>query len=130
MIQFYRYIIYRLYNKALERKSFSPIFDVMWVIAFVHMFQLAALYVLLMALIPGIPLYVENRGLVYVFCIVMLASHYFLFYNKKRWEGIMEEFKDETPAEKSKGRWRVSLYLVGSPILSFIVMLVVTLAKT
>lgn len=130
MIQFYRYIIYRLYSSALDKKSSSPIFDVIWALAFVHLSQVAAIYALLIGLNPGIPLFVENRAIVIVFCIFMLVSHYFLFYNKKRWEAIMEEFKDETPTEKTKGRWRVSLYLNGFPILCFIVILLVGLAKT
>ncbi|SEW51584.1 hypothetical protein [Chitinophaga arvensicola] len=130
MLQFYKYIIYRLYSSALDKRSLYPVLDVIWTIAFVHMTQIATIYALLLWLIPGVPLFTETKGVVFVFCLCMLVGHYFIFYNKEKWNGIMEEFKDEAPGKKIKGRWRVSIYIFGWPILCFIVILLASLANT
>jgi hypothetical protein len=48
--------------------------------------------------------------------------HYFLIYNKKRWETYLEEFKDEDAAKSKKGHILVLLYLIGSIVLFFVLL--------
>ncbi|NML37929.1 hypothetical protein HHL17_12055 [Chitinophaga sp. G-6-1-13] len=118
MKRFYRYIIYRLYDKALKKPSFTPVLDTITPLAILHMlmfFVVAQVFCMLVIHGP-LPL-LEHMGLMIIFVIFNLWVHYILFYDKKSWSNIMEEFKDESPAERRKGGWYVVGYLVGGSLL-------------
>lgn len=115
MRQFYKYIIYRLYTWSINGPSNStPVFNVVATLAFVHLCQLALLTVIVFKSfswkmhLPGLTSYIA------VLATVALIAHYYLFYNKKRWEGYIKEFKNESPKESLKGKIYVLSYLMGS----------------
>jgi hypothetical protein len=47
--------------------------------------------------------------------------YYLLVYNKEKWVGYVEEFKNENAEERRKGTFLVNLYTAGSIILFFLV---------
>lgn len=126
MKRFYRYIIYRLYDKALKKPSFTPVMDTITPFAILHMLMFFVVtHVFCMFVIHGpLPL-LEHMGLMIFFVIFNLWVHYILFYDKKSWNSIMEEFKDESPAERRKGGWCVVGYLIGGSLLCLALFIVV-----
>ena len=70
------------------------------------------------------PNYLESINKLYVAIIFFLFAglHYLLLYNKKRWAGYIEEFKNESSQQRKKGTVLVLLYLVGSILLFFALM--------
>ncbi|RBL91986.1 hypothetical protein [Chitinophaga flava] len=118
MKRFYRYIIYRLYEKALKKRSSVPVMDTITPLAGLHMlmfFVLAELFYTFVMHATS-PL-MEHMSLLIVFVIIDLWVHYKLFYDKNKWNNIMEEFKNESPEERRKGGWCVAGYLIGGSLL-------------
>ncbi|NLR63276.1 hypothetical protein HGH92_03065 [Chitinophaga varians] len=122
MKRFYRYIIYRLYDKALKKPSFTPVVDTITPLAILHMLMFFVVTEVFCTFVlhAASPI-LEHMGLLIIFVIVDLWGHYILFYDKNKWNSIMEEFKDESPAERRKGGWCVVGYLVGGSLLCFLV---------
>jgi RsiW-degrading membrane proteinase PrsW (M82 family) len=61
-----------------------------------------------------------NKGYVIIGATIYFTVFYFLVYNKKRWAGYIEEFKDESEEDRRSGNWLVRAYLIGSVLLFFI----------
>jgi len=121
MKRFYRYIIYKLYSYGLKKNNDTPIANVIITLAFVHFIQLFILYNILLIFFPLIDIYLKiDKIYVGIFFLLFMGSHYFIFYNKVRWQYYLEEFKNETDAEKRRGWWFVRIYLIGSILLFFI----------
>jgi len=122
-MRFYRYLIYKLYSWGLNKKSDTPVANVVITLTFVHFVQLFTIYLVLLKFFPRINIF-NNVGSVYVgiFLIIIGVMHYFLIYNKKRWETYLEEFKGEDAAKSKKGHILVLLYLIGSIVLFFVLL--------
>ena len=114
----YRYLIYRLYHFRDD----TPITNVLVTLATVHLFQFLTILIVIDKCTPFKvwPGSSEPRDTIEV--SIFLVLHYILFYNKKKWGEFDVEFKDETPKHKRIGFWLVILYLVGSIIISFGIM--------
>ena len=122
-MKIYRYLIYKLYSWGLNRKNDTPVANVVITLSFVHFIQLFAIYLVLLKFFPRINVFNKvDEVYVGMVWIIICIVNYFLFYNKKRCEKCMEEFKDETPAQRKKGRIFVLLYLIGSIIIFFVLM--------
>ncbi|WP_343745002.1 hypothetical protein [Chitinophaga sp.] len=118
MKRFYRYMIYRLYDKALKKPSSVPVMDTITPLAILHMlmfFVVAGLFYTFV-MHATLPL-LGNIFFVIIFVILNLWVHYIVLYDKNKWNNIMEEFKNETQAERRKGGWCVVGYLVGGSLL-------------
>lgn len=132
--RFYRYIIYKLY--IWSKKDDTPVVNVIGTLTLVHAFQLLTLYIILLFLgklffpkatnvISSISNhFFGDKRILGLYVVLLMVLHYFLLYNKKRWEEYIEEFKEENPTEKRKGSILVIAYLVGSIVLCFVITIV------
>jgi hypothetical protein len=125
-MRFYKYIIYKLYHSALKKKSNTPATNVILMLSFVHYIQLLCIYSILLKIFPQIPLISitneTNKIYLGLGLIIFAVLHHFIFYNKKRWDVYIEEFKDENPLERRKGTILVYSYLIGSVLIFFLLM--------
>jgi hypothetical protein len=119
----YRYLIYKLFSWGLKRKGDTPVANVILTLTVVHAMQLLTLYSISRS-VWDYPNYLESINKLYVAIIFFLFAglHYLLLYNKKRWAGYIEEFKNESSQQRKKGTVLVLLYLVGSILLFFALM--------
>ena len=122
-MKFYRYLIYKMYNWGLKKKSDTPVANVVITLTFVHFVQLFTIYLILLKFFPQINIFNNVDGLyVGIFLIITGIIHYFLIYNKKRWELYMEEFNNENIIESRRGNKLVLFYLIGSIVLFFLLL--------
>ena len=117
----YKYIIYRLYSWRKKKNDDTPIATVICLLTGVHCFQLLIVYCIAVSLFQ-FPSFLGriNKGYLILFVFIFAGLHYFLLYNKQRWESYLEEFKNESPAKKKKGQFFVVGYMLGSILLFFI----------
>jgi len=132
--RFYRYIIYKLY--IWSRKDDTPVVNVIGTLTLVHWVQLLTLNVILTffgrlffpkatnVIDNSIRDHLDDKRILGLYIVLLMVLHYFLLYNKKRWEEYIEEFKEENPTEKRKGSILVIAYLVGSIVLYFVITIV------
>ncbi len=124
MRRFYRYVIYRLYTSCLKGKDITPVATVIFIMSFVHFAQMLILYSLLYNFIPSCRYLLKyNKTNVIIFLIIFVGLYYLFFYNKKRWNRYIEEFKNESLEQRRKGTIWVGLFTVGSVVLLFITMI-------
>ncbi|SEW45055.1 hypothetical protein SAMN04488122_3410 [Chitinophaga arvensicola] len=117
MRRFYSYLIYKLYTWALNGSGYNtPIFNVIVTLACVHSFQLIFLMFIAFKCLPANTHLSGWLNYVAILAILFLISHYYVFYNKERWEGYVKEFENETPKQSLKGKIYVLSYLIGSTI--------------
>lgn len=120
--RFYRYVIYRFYTWRLNRKDDTPVLTVILGMSFIHLLQMFMLFALIAKIYdPIIVVFKQQKGFVYSFLLVFALSYFFIFYNKKRWQGYIEEFKDETSNERKHNGKKVWLFTVGFIFLFFLV---------
>jgi hypothetical protein len=67
--------------------------------------------------------YFFKKQFIISFAIVFTFLYYLFFYNKKRWNRYIEEFKNESLEQRRKGTIWVGLFTVGSVVLLFIAMI-------
>ena len=124
MRRFYRYVIYRLYTSCLKGKDITPVATVIFIMSFVHFAQLLILYGIARICFP---VFFSNfflkKQFVISFAIVFTLLYYLFFYNKKKWNRYIEEFKNESLEQRRKGTIWVGLFTVGSVVLLFITMI-------
>ena len=120
MIKSYRYLIYKLYSWTLKKKGDTPIANVIITLSFVHYVQLFTFYMLILYFFPSISIFSKiDEFYVFLFLIVLFIAHYFLLYNKKRWNEYIEEYQNESHQACKRGTILVWAYLVGSILLFF-----------
>jgi hypothetical protein len=126
MIRFYKYVIYRLYSWRLEKNDDTPIATIVFTMCFIHFLQLMIVMSILAEFFPVLVV-VFNQKEVFVFILFFLFSmlYYLFIYDKKRWQGYIEEFKDETPEQRRKGTLFVQWFTIGSIILFFAVLVII-----
>jgi RsiW-degrading membrane proteinase PrsW (M82 family) len=92
--------------------------------SFVHIAQLLLLYVIAKTCFPFFFSKIHfTKQQVILFAIVFAVFYYLLVYNKARWNRYIEEFKDESPAQRRKGTILVGLFTIGSVVLLFVCMI-------
>lgn len=123
LCKFYRYLIYRLYHFRND----TPIFNTIATLTIVHWFQLLNIF------------YVVDEFTSYkiwnsifspskfnpVVVILFGILNFILLYNKKKWKSYDEEFKNESPKERKRGLIIVLSYLIGTIILSFVLVIAI-----
>lgn len=118
-MRFYRYVIYKLYSWGRERSN-TPITNVVITLAFVHFVQLLTVYMVILNFFPE--LNILSYGLKfyhYILGVLFVLAHYFIFYNKKRWDSYVKEFGNETLSEKKRGAYCVIAYFAACILLFF-----------
>ena len=123
-MEFYRYIIYRLYSIGLKRQNDTPVTNVILTLSLVHFTQLLTVYIIFVKIFPQISIF-GNLGknekiFVGIFLLIFFLIHLIFLYNKERWNRYIEEFKNELPEEQKKGSIKVYSYLIGSIALPFL----------
>ena len=120
LCKFYRYLIYRLYHFSDD----TPVINVLVTLSIAHYFLLLDLS-LILGSFPDLDrcfitpfLKMKNPLLVIV---PFFIAHYFLFYNKKKWNAIKVEFRDESPRHKKIGLILVWTYLLIPEVLMVVV---------
>ena len=121
----YRYLIFKLYSWGKKRSS-TPIANVIITLSFVHFIQLFTVYMIVLKLVPEISIFNNdvNKATLYISGVAFLLLNYFIFYNKKRWEGYIKEFGNENQEESKKGKLYVLGYLIGSILLFFLTLII------
>jgi hypothetical protein len=123
LCKFYRYLIYRLYHFRND----TPIFNTIATLTIVHWFQLLNIF------------YVVDEFTSYkiwnsifspskfnpMIVILFGILNFILLYNKKKWKSYDEEFKNESPKERKRGLIIVLSYLIGTIILSFVLVIAI-----
>ena len=123
LCKFYRYLIYRLYHFRND----TPIFNTIATLTIVHWFQLLNIF------------YVVDEFTSYkiwnsifspskfnpMIVILFGILNFILLYNKKKWKSYDEEFKNELPKERKRGLIIVLSYLIGTIILSFVLVIAI-----
>ena len=115
LCKFYRYLIYRLYHF----KDDTPIANTILTLGVVHFFICSAIFSVLLEYTQI--KFCTSKNEAVILGIVWLIAHYFLFYNKKKWQSYNEEFKDENPKQRRRGLILVLSYLIGSIVVCFVV---------
>lgn len=124
-MKFYRYVIYKLYSWALEKKNDTPVANVVLTLTFVHYTQLFSIYIILLKIFPEISIFNKlNKIYIGLGLIIFAVGNYFMLYNKRRWASYLEEFKDEDASIKIKGNILVLIYLIGSILLLFMLAII------
>ena len=123
-MQFYRYITYKLYSWAKKRPNDTPIANVVFTMSFVHLMHLFTLFVLLDKLLGWHFLITIDKQMLYIGLPIFFILYYFIFYNKKRWEGYIKVFGSESKEESKKGKLYVLGYLIGSILLFFLTLII------
>jgi hypothetical protein len=122
-MKFYRYLIYKLYSWGLKKKSDTPVANVIITLTFVHFVQLFTIYLILLKFFPQINIFKTVNGIyIGIILVVLGIIHYFLIYNKKRWELYLEEFNNEDITNSKRGNKLVLFYLIGSIALFFLLL--------
>lgn len=120
MIKPYRYLIYKLYSWGLKKKGDTPIANVILTISFIHLIYVFILLMILDRFFYTLNFFFQIPKEILVPSLMLFpVIHYFLMYNKSRWESYLEEFKNESPKESKRGKWLVLVYLIGSIALFF-----------
>lgn len=123
LCKFYRYLIYRLYHFRND----TPIFNTIATLTIVHWFQLLNIFYV-------VDEFTSYKIWNYIFSpskfnpmIVILFGilNFILLYNKKKWKSYDEEFKNESPKERKRGLIIVLSYLIGTIILSFVLVIAI-----
>ena len=116
-------MIYRLYHFRND----TPIFNTIATLTIVHWFQLLNIF------------YVVDEFTSYkiwnsifspskfnpMIVILFGILNFILLYNKKKWKSYDEEFKNESPKERKRGLIIVLSYLIGTIILSFVLVIAI-----
>ena len=116
----YRYLIYKVYSWSMNKKNDTPIINTTFTLAITHFFQFLFLLILFdrfivhKGLMANMPKPVE-----YIFAIVYLIVFSLLIYNKVRWAGYVEEYKDESEQQRRLGNFIVISYLIVSILIFF-----------
>ncbi len=105
----------------------TPIFNTIATLTIVHWFQLLNIF------------YVVDEFTSYkiwnsifspskfnpMIVILFGILNFILLYNKKKWKSYDEEFKNESPKERKRGLIIVLSYLIGTIILSFVLVIAI-----
>lgn len=125
-MKWYRYVIYKLYSWSLQKKSNTPIANVIFTMISTHCFQLLIFFSIYRKLFGGYNyLSGVKKYQIIIFFFVFSTLYYFLVYNKKRWQKYIEEFSHETPQQSKRGKILVLTYLIGSVLLFFLLLPIV-----
>lgn len=122
-MRFYKYIIYRLYTWRLQQKDNTPVGTVVMVMCIVHFFQGFTIYSLFTRFVLQSFKQIQiNKPVTYVIAFGIVLLYYFFVYNKRRWDGYIEEFKYESLNHRKRGTLLVRLFTIGSIVLFFVCM--------
>ena len=115
LCKFYRYLIYRLYHFRED----TPVVNTVLILGYIH-FSLILLILFIVHTFTPFDVWPDwhayNMRLI---AIVFLGLHFPLFYNKKKWKAIKNEFKGESPRHRKIGTIIVLVYLLGTTFLLF-----------
>ena len=129
-MRFYKYLIYRFYTWRLGKKDDTPVATIVFTMSLVHFFQLFILLVLLAWIFPPlIIVFKQEKVVIFLSFFIISLLYYILVYDKQKWLGYVEQYKDETPEERKRGTIYVLFFTVGSLIL-FFMLLAIIIIKT
>ena len=121
LCKFYRYLIYRLYHFRND----TPTFNVIITLTGIHWAQLLDVLYIIDTFTPFQVAPDWSKYNPAVSALLFGVINFILLYNKKKWKSYDEEFKNESPRDKKIGLILVLTYLIGTIILSFVLMIVV-----
>lgn len=117
----YKYIIYKIYSWTSGKKGDTPIANTILTLAVVHYLQMLTIFFFINKIV--VPLtWLRNvpKTLFIIGMPLYSLLLYLILYNKKRWEGYVEEYSSETEEERKRGNRIVRAFLIGSILLFFI----------
>ncbi len=125
-MNFYSYVIYKLYSWAKRRPNDTPVANVILTLSFVHFVQIFAVFLIILKFVPTINIFnAGQRMYLYVFGLLFILLNYLILYNKKRWEGYIVKFGNENKNQSRRGKLYVLGYLIGSIMFFFVSSIIV-----
>jgi len=115
LCKFYRYLIYRLYHFRED----TPVVNTVLILGYVHFSQMLLILYLMAKFTPFGVMPDWHAYNMHLIAIIFLGLHFLLFYNKKKWRAIEDEFKGESPGHRKVGTIIILTYLIGSIILTW-----------
>jgi len=121
MVKFYIYLVYRLYDywnngNRLE----TPVGNIIIVLSLVHLVQLFTIFCLLLKYFNSLDFIFRIKPPIIILSILLFGIlHYFIFYNKKKWESYNTEFQNESNKTRKIGSIIIITYIFGSFVLFF-----------
>ena len=121
MINFYKYLIYRLYTWRLAKKDDTPATTVVLLMCIPHYLQLGTIYACLMYFFPVLrDLSDLSKWQVLFIALGFQLLYRLIIYNKNRWTSYINEFENETPEQRKRRTLFIYIYTIGSILLFFI----------
>lgn len=121
MVNFYQYVIYRLYAWRINNNDNTPAATVILLLVSSHFSQLFLLFAIISKIFPVFSeVFKQHKIAIAVAYITTVFAYSTLVYNKDRWQQYAELFKGEMPSQKRKRGVLVWLFTAGSVILLFI----------
>lgn len=85
-----------------------------------HCIQLLIVYSCVETFSPVLRKRMELSETIFLLLMLAFTGLYALFvYNKKRWEGYIDEFKNETQKQRKRGAILLLTYTIGTLVFSF-----------
>ena len=120
-MSYYTYIIYRLYSWRIKSKDQIPEFRVILTMSLLHCLQLLIIYQVLIALVPSLRSRLKiNETFILLFFCVFIGIYSLLVYNKRKWQGYLNHYSEESVAKRKSGTVVLILFTMGTLILSII----------
>jgi hypothetical protein len=125
-MKFYRYLIYRLY---CDWSGDIPKTKVILFLSLIHVIQLLSVFLILGKIFHQIRTLLNmflDLGNVYqlIAIIFFFGLNHILFYDQKRWDAYVDEFKEESTSERKKRTILVSSYLIITFFVWFLLILI------
>jgi hypothetical protein len=119
MLQFYKYIVFRVYS-FFEKKDSTPIGDTVIIMCVVHAFQILNLFLFFSLFFEISWVYQEKSPLFFISCFLVFATYYYVVFYSGKYKNWFKEFKKETKEQRKINGIKVWLFCWGSVILFFI----------
>lgn len=119
-MNFYNYMIYRLYNWRVIKKDITPATTVELILCITHYAHIFTLYILTLAIFPEAKKINFKPWQLLIFAFGFQFIYHILIYNKERWNKFVEIYSKESDEQKTKRTRYLLVYIFGSIFLQFI----------
>lgn len=118
-MNYYTYIIYRLYSWRIKSNDQIPEFRVILTMSILHCLQLLMIFEILLAIVPSLRDKLKiDKIFVLIFFACFTLMYSLLYYRKDKWEKYLERYKDENKQQRRFGTIILIVFTIGTLVLS------------
>ncbi len=118
-MNYYTYIIYRLYSWRIKSNDQIPEFRVILTMIILHCLQLLMIFEILLAIVPSLRDKLKiDKIFVLIFFACFTLMYSLLYYRKDKWEKYLERYKDENKQQRRFGTIILIVFTIGTLVLS------------